>query len=68
MVSLNRHACEIFPLMKAGLFLQLLVYCCHYFPSNAQFFGTGSSRLEEQAQEIAKEMAQEYKEIIEDKE
>ena len=39
-----------------------------YIPVQAQFFGTGSSRLEDQTQEIVKEMAQEYKEIIEDKE
>ena len=39
-----------------------------YIPVDAQFFGTGSSRLEDQTQEIVKEMAQEYKEIIEDKE
>ena len=39
-----------------------------YTPVDAQFFGTGSSRLEDQTQEIVKEMAQEYKEIIEDKE
>jgi len=43
------------------------MYCCHYFTANAQFFG-GSSRLEDQEQEIPKDMAQEYKEIIEDKE
>ena len=43
------------------------MYCCHDFTANAQFFG-GSSRLEDQEQEIPKDMAQEYKEIIEDKE
>ena len=47
--------------------LHLFIYCFNYFTVNAQFFGTGSSRLED-TQEIPKDMAQEYKEIIEDKE
>ena len=41
---------------------------CFYSQATGQFFGTGSSRLEDQAQDILKDMAQEYKEIIEDKE
>merc|ERR1712001_49836 len=41
-------------------------YC--YKSVNAQFFGTGSSRHDHDAQEIVKEMAQEFTEIIEDKE
>jgi len=41
------------------------VDCC-YNMVKGQMFGTGSSRLEDEV--IIKEMAQEYKEIIEDKE
>ena len=53
------------------ILLAVILVCIEqhvYIPVEAQFFGTGSSRLEDQTQEIVKEMAQEYKEIIEDKE
>ena len=53
------------------MLLAIILVCIEqhvYIPVEAQFFGTGSSRLEDQTQEIVKEMAQEYKEIIEDKE
>ena len=53
------------------ILLAVILVCIEqhvYIPAQAQFFGTGSSRLEDQTQEIVKEMAQEYKEIIEDKE
>ena len=39
-----------------------------YKSADAQFFGTGSSRHDHDAQEVVKEMAQEFTEIIEDKE
>jgi hypothetical protein len=67
MLSIRRNTCKRFPSVEICTFLHLLIYCCHCFTVNAQFFG-GSSRLEDQAQEITKDMAQEYKEIIEDKE
>ena len=47
------------------ILLAVILICIEqhvYIPVEAQFFGTGSSRLEDQTQEIVKEMAQEYKE------
>ena len=52
--------------------VQLVVFVClnqnvqHF--ADAQFFGTGSSRLDNNQQEVVKEMAQEFTEVIEDKE
>ena len=50
------------------ILLFIYIKTCCYIPIKGQFFGTGSSRLEDDAKEILKDMAQEYKEIIEDKE
>ena len=51
---------------------QLVLLVClnqySYHFADAQFFGTGSSRLDNSAQEVVKEMAHEFAEIIEDKE
>ena len=47
--------------------LAFLIQNMHHF-AHAQFFGTGSSRLDNNAQEVVKEMAQEFTEVIEDKE
>ena len=47
--------------------LACLIQNVHHFAA-AQFFGTGSSRLDNNAQEVVKEMAQEFTEVIEDKE
>ena len=49
------------------ILLFIYIETCCYSPIKGQFFGTGSSRLEDEAQ-VLKDMAQEYKEIIEDKE
>ena len=54
------------------IILKLVILACldHnmlYF-ANAQFFGTGSSRLDNNQQEVVKEMAQAFTEVIEDKE
>ena len=48
----------------------VLLCCCNhrYYFIDAQFLGTGSSRLDHNAQEVVKEMAEEFAEIIEDKE
>jgi len=48
----------------------VLLCCCNhrYYFVDAQFLGTGSSRLDHNAQEVVKEMAEEFAEIIEDKE
>ena len=48
----------------------VLLWCCNhrYYFVDAQFLGTGSSRLDNNAQEVVKEMAEEFAEIIEDKE
>ena len=51
------------------IFLLILINMCCYISTTAQFFGTGSSRLDDaHDDDVLREMAQEYKEIIEDKE
>ena len=54
------------------IILKLVILAClnhnMFYFANAQFFGTGSSRLDNNQQEVVKEMAQEFTEVIEDKE
>ena len=69
MRSLIRHDTRY---ISNWILLQMVILAClmqnvHHF-ADAQFFGTGSSRLDNNAQEVVKEMAQEFTEVIEDKE
>ena len=69
MVSLTRSDYKYLSTVFVTQIFVLLSCCNHrYHYADAQFLGTGSSRLDHNAQEVIKEMAEEFAEIIEDKE